>query len=334
MTALRPYGWELTLLVLIGLSVAWATSLSPFYLYPDQITYSLQQAIVIVGLLAAGMMVIIVLGEIDISLPAIMAFGNILFARMSEAGVPILPAFLVVLVVCIVLGLINGVLVVRFGLPSLAVTLGTMGAIRALALLFGGAEGYAGFDASYIWLGSATWFGYLLPVSLVLLVVVFAGLALLMHGSVYGRLCYVVGARPEVARFSGIDVLKVKIAAFGLGGAMAALSSLVYIGQYQSARADNATELLLIVVTAVTLGGVDIFGGRGRVLGVFLALILIGTLRNGMGLANLPGPVQTLVIGLLLVMSVLANQWIGGIVAKAIRCGRLAVRPTRERERA
>jgi rhamnose transport system permease protein len=240
----------------------------------------------------------------------------------------------VVLVVCIVLGLVNGVLVVRFGLPSLAVTLGTMGAIRALALLFGGAEGYAGFDSSYIWLGSATWFGYLLPVSLVLLVFVFALLAVLMHGSVYGRLCYIVGARPEVARFSGIDVLKVKIAAFGFGGAMAALASLVYVGQYQSARADNATELLLIVVAAVTLGGVDIFGGRGRVLGVFLALILLGTLRNGMGLANLPGPVQTLVVGLLLVTSVLANQWVGQFLNRIFSRGHNGVRSTREKETA
>jgi rhamnose transport system permease protein len=318
MTRLSAYGWETTLVILIALSVTWAATLSPYYLYPDQITYSLQQAIAIVGLLAAGMLVIIVLGEIDISLPAILTLGNILFARMAEAGLPLGVAFPVVLVVCTVLGILNGVLVVRLGLPSLAVTLGTMGAIRALALLFGGAEGYAGFSPAYIWLGSAIWFSYLVPVSLVLMALVFAGLAMLMHGTVYGRLCYIVGARAEVARFSGIDVAKVKIAGFAIGGAMAGLASLVYIGQYQSARADNASDILLIIVTAVTLGGVDIFGGRGRVIGVFLALILLGTLRNGMGLANFAGPVQTLVIGLLLVLSVLANQWAGPL-ARTLR---------------
>lgn len=311
MKRLAPYGWETTLVLLIAASVTWASTLSPYYFYPDQITYSLQQAIAIVGLLAAGMMVIVVLGEIDISLPAILTLGNILFARMSEAGFALWVAFPVVLVVCGTLGLMNGLLVVRLGLPSLAVTLGTMGAIRALALLFGGATGYAGFGPSYIWLGSASWFGYLVPVSLVLMMVVFAGFAVLMHHTLFGRLCYIVGARPEVARFSGISVAQIKISGFAIGGLMAGLASLVYIGQYQSARADNASEILLIIITAVTLGGVDIFGGRGRVVGVLFALILLGTLRNGMGLANFPGPVQTLVIGLLLVGSVLANQWTG-----------------------
>ena len=105
--------------------------------------------------------------------------------------------------------------------------------------------------------------------------------------------------------------MRVKIAGFAIGGLMAGLGSLVYVGQYQSARADNASDILLLIITAVTLGGVDIFGGRGRVLGVFLALLLLGTLRNGMGLANVAGPVQTLVIGLLLVGSVLVNQSAG-----------------------
>ena len=322
MNRLAAYGWEGMLALLIAASVAWAASLSPYYLYPDQITYSLQQAIAIVGLLAAGMMVIIVLGDIDISLPAILALGNILFARMSEAGLPLGVAFPVVLAVCTLLGLMNGVLVVRLGLPSLAVTLGTMGAIRALALLFGGAEGYAGFDPAYVWLGSAVWADTLVPVSLVLTGAVFAGLALMMHGTVFGRLCYIVGARAEVARFSGIRVARVRIAGFAIAGAMAGVASLVYIGQYQSARADNASELLLVIVTAVTLGGVDIFGGRGRVMGVVLALVLLGTLRNGMGLANFAGPVQTLVIGLLLVVSVLASQWAGALARRLREPGR------------
>jgi rhamnose transport system permease protein len=306
--ALRRWQWELMLVVLIVAAVAWATTLSPYYLYPDQITYSLQQSIAVVGLLAAGMMVIIIVGEIDISLPAIMAIGNILFARLSEAEVPLGLALPLVLLVGTLAGALNGVLVVSFGLPSLAVTLGTMGAYRAVALLLGGQEGYAGFSDSYIWLGSAAFFDFLLPVSLLLLFVAFAAFGFLMHRTVFGRLVYMVGSNAEAARFSGVRVKLVKVAVFAIGGVMAGLASLVYIGQYQSARADNASDLLLLIVTAVVLGGVDIFGGRGRVIGVLLALILLGTLRNGMGLANFPGPVQTLIIGLLLVTSVLASQ--------------------------
>lgn len=315
MKGLYRYGWEGSLLVLLGLAVLWASTLSPYYLYPDQITYSLQQSIAVVGLLAAGLVVIIVLGEIDISLPAIMAVGNVLFARLSEAEIPLWIAFAVVLAVGTLAGTINGLLVVRFALPALAVTLGTMGAWRAIALLFGGQTGYAGFDASYIWLGNHVWFDTLVPVSLVLLCVVFALLAFLMHRTVYGRLCFMSGSNDAAVRLSGVRTPLVRVSAFALGGAMAALASLVYIGQYQSARADNATDLLLLIVTAVTLGGVDIFGGKGRVLGVFLALLLLGTLRNGMGLANFSGPLQSLVIGFLLVGSVLVSQSGGRIGA-------------------
>jgi len=308
MKALREYHWELTLCILIVAAVAWAASLSPFYLEPDQIAYSLQQSIAIVGLLAAGMMVIVIVGEIDISMPAVLAVCNILFARFSEMGAPVGLALPVVLVVATLAGAFNGLLIVSFGLPSLAVTLGTMGAYRALALLLGGQEGYAGFNDSYVWLGSAAYFNSLLPLSLLLMLVVFAAFAALMQRSVYGRRAYVVGSSAEAARFSGIRVGAVKVAAFALGGFMAGIASIVYIGQYQSARADNASDLLLLIVTAVVLGGIDIFGGRGRVVGVLLALLLLGTLRNGMGLSNFPGPVQTLVIGLLLVGSVLISQ--------------------------
>ena len=308
MRALRGLGWEASLVAAVALSVAWAASLSPYYLDPGQITYSLQQSIVVVGLLAAGLMVVVVLGEIDISLPAIMAFGNVALARFSEAEVSVWLAFPAVLVVCVAAGAVNGALVVGLGLPALAVTLGTMGVWRAMALLVGGPEGHAGFAPGYVWLGDAAWLDVLVPVSLVLLLVVFAAFGFLMHRTVYGRLCYMTGANAAAVRLSGVRTGLVRVSGFAIGGAMAALASLVYVGQYQSARADNASDLLLLIVTAVTLGGVDIFGGRGRVAGVFLALILLGTLRNGMGLANFSGPLQSLVVGLLLVGSVLASQ--------------------------
>jgi rhamnose transport system permease protein len=315
MNTLSRWQWEATLLVLILAAGAWATTLSPYYLYADQITYSLQQSIAVVGVLAAGLTVVIVVGEIDISIPAILTLGNILFAVMSAADVPVWLALPLVLAMGAAAGAANGFLVVAFRLPSLAVTLGTMGAYRALALLIGGPEGHAGFRPDYVWIGQAIFLDYLVPASLLLMLVLYAGLAVLMHATVFGRRLFVCGANAEAARFSGIAVGRVKVAAFAIGGAAAALGALVYVGQYQSARADNASDLLLLVVTAVVLGGIDIFGGRGRVLGVLLSLVLLGTLKNGMGLANFAGPVQTLVIGTLLVGSVLASRWTASIGA-------------------
>jgi rhamnose transport system permease protein len=307
MRAISPYRWEVLLVVLILAAACWATLLSPYYLSYDQVTYSLQQSMAVPAVIAAGLMVIVVIGEIDISLPAILALGNILFAHFSQLGVPVWLAAPAVLAVGVGAGALNGALVVAFGLPSLAVTLGMMGAYRALALLIGGQEGYAAFDDSYIWLGSSL-IGDVVPASLALVAIVFAVFAFVMHGMVFGRLCYVIGNNARTARLSGVRVRLIKISAFAIGGATAALASLVYVGQYQSARADNASDILLFIVSAVVLGGVDIFGGRGNVVGVLLALLLLGTLKNGMGLANFPGPVQTLVVGSLLVIAVLVPR--------------------------
>jgi len=299
--------WEAILTVLILAAGGWAALASPFYLSVDQILYSLQQSIAVAGLLAAGMVAVVIVAEIDISLPAIMALGNMLFAQLAMLAVPILPALLVVLLATTAAGLLNGWLVVRFGLPALAVTLGAMGAYRGLALWMGGQQSFAAFPESYTWTGFAL-LGGILPVSLVLLALVMAGLALLLHASVFGRLCFTIGHNAKAARFSGVRVDAVKITAFALGGTLSGLASLVYIGQFQSARADNASDILLFIVTAVVLGGVDIFGGKGRVLGVVLALLLLGTLKNGMGLVNVPGPMQTLIIGALLILAVLLGQ--------------------------
>ena len=309
----RAYVWELTLVVLIVLVAGGASMTSPFYLSFDQIIYSLQQSVAVVGLIALGLMAVVVVGEIDISLPAILALGNILFMQLAIAHVPVWLAMPTVLVVCALAGLLNGLLVVAFGLPSLAVTLGAMGAYRALALLLAGQEGFADFPDDYLWLGS-TLIGGVLPASLLLVAVAALILAFVMHGTVLGRSFFACGLSMRAALMSGVRVRRVKTTAFAIGGALAGLASLVYIGQFQSARADNASDILLFVVTAVVLGGVDIFGGRGNVVGVLLSLLLLGTLKNGMGLVNIAGSVQTLVIGTLLIVSVLIAQggsWTG-----------------------
>ena len=206
------------------------------------------------------------------------------------------------IVVCGLLGALNGVLVAGLRLPSLAVTLGTMGAYRGLAFIIGSERGYTDFDDSYLWAGSERVFNHILPISFILFLIAALAVAFLMHFTVFGRRCFAVGRNNEAAWFSGIKVRSVKIQAYTLAGALAGLASLVWVGQYGSARGDNADGAILFVVTAVVLGGVDINGGKGTVLGVVLALFLLGTIRNGMGLANIAGPIQTVVLGGLLTL--------------------------------
>jgi rhamnose transport system permease protein len=322
MSRLRRFrlpAWEASLVVLILAAGAWSATLSPYYLSLDQIAYSTRQFI-IPGLLALGLMVVVVVGEIDISLASTLAVGSVALSKLSGLGLPVWLAAIVVVLLGAGLGTLNGILVARLGLPSLAVTLGTMGAFRGFAFIVGTEVGYTDFNDSYLYVGSQQ-VADVVPVSFVLFLAVALGLSFLMHGTVFGRRCFAVGNNKEAAWIAGIDVERLKVLTYALAGGLAGLAALVWIGQYGSARGDNADGMILLVVTAVVLGGVDINGGRGTVPGVVLALLLLGTLRNGMGLANIAGPTQTVVFGSLLVLGVLrpvaAAAWAGWLRRQA-----------------
>ena len=304
---LSRYRWELFLAILLVASVIIATQLSPYYLNVDQIELAMRY-IMVAGMLAVGLMIVVVIGEIDLSQASIVAFGAVTFAACSQAGLPLLLAVPIVIVLCTILGLINGLIVVRLGVPSLAVTVGTLAAYRGLAFIIGGERGYTSFDDTYLWLGGET---DPFPPSIILFGIVAAIAAVLMARSTFGAHCYTIGNNTTAARFAGVSVDRVKIAAFALSGGLSALAAWILIGQYGSARGDNAEGITLFVVTTVVLGGIDIYGGKGTVLGVVLALLTLGTLSNGMGLANIPGPTQTVVFGVLLIGSVLAPRLIG-----------------------
>jgi rhamnose transport system permease protein len=245
---------------------------------------------------------VVVQGEIDISLASTLAVGSVLFALLSVSDVPFLLALPLVLAATAVLGAVNGVLVAYLGLPSLAVTLGTLGAYRGLAYLLAGDAGVVGITPDYLWLGTQRFGG--VPASVWLALAVAAAFAGLMGGTSFGRYSYAIGNNAEAARMAAVPVTHIRIGAYALAGAMAGLAGLVWVALYQSARGDNADGAILVVLTAVVLGGVSIKGGSGRALGVLLATLLLGTIQTGMQLANVPGTSQRLVIGALLIGSI------------------------------
>lgn len=300
-SALRSRAWELLLVVLIVIAGAWASTISPYYLDPDQLLNSTQYFIIF-GIMAFGLMPIVVQGEIDISLASTLAVGTVTLARLSVSGVPVALAMLLTVLICAALGAINGVLVAYAGLPSLAVTLGTMGAYRGLAYIIGGDGGITGIPGDFTWLGTA--FMGPLPLSLLVFVILAVAIAVLLGATPFGRYSYAIGNNAAASRMAGVPVAAMRVRAYILAAALTSLGSLLWIGQYASARGDNADGSILFVLTAVVLGGVSIKGGSGNVLGVVLSIVLLGTLSNGMGLANYPGTTQTLVLGCLLVGSI------------------------------
>jgi rhamnose transport system permease protein len=297
----RRYSWELLLVVLIGLAFVWSSRLSPYFLNRDNLVSS-AEFYVIFGLMAFGLLPVILHGEIDISLASTLAVGSVLYAKLADDGVPVIVAMLAVLAVGALLGLVNGALVAVAGLPSLAVTLGTLGAFRGIAFLIAGDQGSVISEDRYLVLGDGE-IGPV-PVSIIVLLVVGAGAAALLAYTSFGRYSYAVGSNPEASRMAGISVIGTKVIGYVLAGVLSGLAGIIWVGQYQSARGDNADGSILFVITAVVLGGVSIKGGSGRAVGVLLALILLGTIQTGMKLANVPGTSQTLVVGLLLIASI------------------------------
>jgi rhamnose transport system permease protein len=299
--------WETLLIVLIILVGYWSTTLSPFFLTRLNLL-DLTTPYIFIGLLALGLAFVVVCGEIDISVVSTMAVSAVSFAEIWHGGTNVWLAALAALAVATLLGLVNGVLVGVFNLPSLAVTLGTLAAYRGLAYVILEGEARSNFPMEFTDIGG----GYInneLPKALLVLFGATLVLGVLLHATRFGRYVYAIGSNREAARFSGIPVARVRVTVFALSGFMAGCAGIVYLGFFGSVQADAASGSELIdVVTAVVLGGVDIFGGSGSIPGVLLALILVAELRNGMQLDNLSGATQDMVIGGLLLAAILAGN--------------------------
>lgn len=317
---LRQYSAELLLVLLIVLAAIWSSQLSPYFL---DLTNLMNSAafFVVFALMAFGLFPVVVQGEIDISLASTLAIASVLFAKLSVAGVPVLVALPLVVGAAAVLGAINGLLVAYAGLPSLAVTLGTLGAYRGVAYLLAGDAGVTGLTPEYTFLGMS-WVG-VVPSTVVLFLLFALVIGVLMETTRFGRHSYAIGANPDASRLAAVPVRRARVIAYAIAGAASGLAGFVWVNQYQSARGDNADGAILFVLTAVVLGGVSIKGGSGRALGVLLSTVLLATIQTGMKLANVPGTSQTLVIGLLLIASIGGPQ-----LVSLVRSALLRLRPT------
>jgi rhamnose transport system permease protein len=312
--------WEtLLVLAIFGVGV-WSTTLSPFFLTRANLL-DLTTPYIFIGLMAFGLTFVVIAGEIDISVVSTLAVSVVCFAQLFAAGVNVWLAGFLGLVVAGALGLANGLLVGLLNLPSLAVTLGTLAGYGGLAYVVLSGEGVASFPTSYTEIGGGYLAGKKLPVALLVMLAVAALLGLLLHATRFGRYLFTIGSNREAARFSGIPVARARVTVFVISGLMAGFAGVVYVGYFGSARADAGVGSLLDVVTAVVLGGVDIFGGAGSMLGVLLALVLVAEVRNGMQLKNYSGDRQDIVIGVLLLAAIVAGNILRAAQSGGVRTG-------------
>ena len=320
--------WEVLLLLLIIGGGIWSWTLSSYFLQTSNIL-DVATPYVFMGMMALGLTFVVIAGEIDISVASTMTVVAVVIAQVWNAGVNIWAAALIGLLVAAALGLFNGLLVGVLNLPSLAITLGTLAAYRGLAYVILGGNARSGFPTSFTNIGG----GYVsneLPVALLVIVGFAIVLGVLLHATRFGRYVFTLGSNKEAARFSGVPVARMRVTVFALSGVMAGCAGIIYLGYFGSIQADAASGSELInVVTAVVLGGVDIFGGSGTMVGVFLAFILVAVLRNGMGLAKIAGPAQDIVVGGLLVGAILAGNILRAAQGGALSRARLR-RPRKE----
>jgi rhamnose transport system permease protein len=309
--------WETLLVLLIVGAGIWSWTLSDFFLRRANLL-DLETPYVWIGLLAFGLTFVVVAGEIDISVASMMAVSAVCIGEIWQAGVNVWVAALAGLCIATVLGLVNGLLVGLLNLPSLAVTLGTLAAFRGLAYVILGGGSISNLPIDFTNVGGG-YIGNELPIALLVLLGFALVLGVLLHATRFGRYVFTLGSNREVARFSGIPVARTRVTIFALSGLMAGFAAIVYLGFFGSIQADAASGSELIdVVTAVVLGGVDIFGGSGTMAGVLLASILIAVLRNGMQLANLGGATQDIVIGGLLLGAILAGNAVRAVQGRSL----------------
>ncbi len=318
MSALRVLkSWEGLLLLLLAVIIALSIEHSPVYLGVGNIVNLFQLEIekIIVALI---MTLLIINGEIDLSVASIMGLSACVIAWLFHHGVSMPLAMSAALLAGAAAGAFNGFWTAYVGLPSLAVTLAGLIGYRGLARVLVEDKSYGGYPDWFNAIGQRAQIGPL-TVSIVIFFIAFAVVAVVLHRTGFGRLVYVMGNSLQAARYSGVRTKLIKMALFIASGTISALAGLLYAARLGSIRGDMAQGFELDIITMVLLGGVSIFGGSGNLAGVGLSILVILNLRNGMGLANITGNTQTSVIGALLILSVLVpnavqmirNKWKG-----------------------
>jgi rhamnose transport system permease protein len=296
--------WETLTFALLVAAIVGGSMSSPDFLTGGNVN-SVLSDIVEIALIALPMTFIIVAGEIDLSVASVLGLASALLGALWDANWPMELIIPTVLVAGAAAGAVNGILVTRLGLPSLAVTIGTLTLYRGLAFVVLGDKAVADFPERYTNLGFGTFAGTQIPNPFVLFAVLAVIFGFVLHRTSLGRSVFAIGANEEAAFFSGLRVKRIKLALFVVSGLVAALAGIVFTFRFGSARADNGIGLELSVVAAVLLGGVSIFGGKGSMLGVILAVLLLGAIRSALTINDVADEVLTIVTGSLLLLSVL-----------------------------
>jgi rhamnose transport system permease protein len=307
--------WETILVLLLIGVIVFNASISPYFLdfyNLSDATFNFSEK----AILALAMAFLIIIGEIDLSIAAIIAVASLAMGLAAQAGAPTSALIVIGLGVGALCGTLNGALVTVFSVPSIVVTIGTMSLFRGIAQVALGDQALTKYPASFQAIGQ----GYIstrlpIPISFVLFLILAALFGVVLHRTTIGRRLYAIGCNPTAALFSGVPVKRIRFWLFVLMGLMAGLAAVLLTGRIGSTRPNIALGFELEVITMVVLGGVAITGGVGGIVGVTLAVFVLGLTTFGLSLVNTPGIVISILNGALLIVSIAAPN----LVARVLR---------------
>ena len=255
------------------------------------------------AMIAFAMALLIIAGEIDLSVAAIIALASTAMGYAVQMGVGTPGLVAIGIATGLACGAFNGFLVAVLRLPSIVVTIGTMSLFRGISYIVLGDQAFGKYPAEFAYFGQGYVF-WVFSFEFILFLAVALVFGILLHRTNFGRHVYVIGNNPLAARFSGIPVERVKFILFLLTGLMSGIAAVCLTSRLGSTRPSIAQGWELEVVTMVVLGGVSILGGAGTIVGVLIAAFVMGLVTFGLGLLNVPGIVMSIFIGLLLIVTI------------------------------
>jgi rhamnose transport system permease protein len=296
--------WE-SLLFIIFLAIMVLNSLlSPVFLDSANLldaTFNFTEKAII----AMPMIFVIICGDIDISIASIISLSSLFMGMAGAAGAPPSTLILIGLGVGLLAGLFNGLLITRLDIPAIAVTIGSMSLFRGISNAVLGDQAYTKYPADFGFLGQGYAIGGIVPFQLFVFLFVAVVAAIVLNRTVIGRYVYAIGNNKTASRFSGVPVEDVRLGVFAVTGLLSGLAAVLLTSRIGSTRPNIASGWELDVITTVVLGGVAITGGKGNILGVIIAIFLLGFMKFGMGVLNVPGKVMNIVTGVLLIVAIL-----------------------------
>lgn len=308
---LRRYGRELVLGLILLSAVAYLSATTNFLFFQardgslafnERNIVGLLSNSAVIAIAAVGVVMVIVTGQIDISIGSILAVCVFAAGYMDHASVPLPLLILATILVGTLLGAINGMLVAYANIPSIIVTLGTLTVYRAALLAVLPREYLGNFSPEFRALGLSQILG--LPIGVWVMFVTVALGAYVLANTRFGRNLYAVGSNPHAAELAGIRVPRVYAAVLALSGTFVGLAAAVHAPRFSQINANEGLGFEFVVITAVVLGGINIFGGSGRVVGAFLGVLLLAVMKTSLIFLGLTADWEQFFQGLFILLAV------------------------------